>query len=174
MKSTVLHVSIALGICLVSIGAYAYGYAYVADESARAAELSMNIDTKKATVDRASFIKAALLKLGEDEARIKNYFVSEDIGAFVSGLEEIGKSLGVQVAITSVGEGKDSGRPVLLVAMRMQGTFDAILRTMGAIEYAPYAITVNNANVSSVGGEEAPWSATVTLMVGMMKDATLK
>jgi hypothetical protein len=171
MKSTFAHVSIALGICVLSVAIYAYAYFYVADESARAAELAATIDSKKATVDRASLIRAALLKLGEDEARIKNYFVSEEnIGTFVSQLEEIGKSLGTQVDITSVGEGKDAARPVLTVTVRMQGTFDAVLRSIGAIEHASYAITLNSVSVSSAGGDVGSWSATMTLGVGMMKN----
>jgi hypothetical protein len=170
MKSSLTHVGIALSICVLTIAVYAYGYTYVANESAQAAELAATIEAKKATVDRSSVIRAALLKLGEDEARIKNYFVSEEnIVAFLSELQALGQSLGTKVDIASVAASKDVSRPMLTVSLRIEGAFDALLRTIGAIEYAPYAITVTSVNISSAAGADTTlWSAAMTLEVGAM------
>lgn len=174
MKSSLAHLSIALLICILSIAGYAYGYTYVANESAQAAELAATIEAKKATVDRSSLIRAALLKLGEDEARIKNYFVSEEnIVAFLSELQSLGQSLGTKVEIVSVAASKDVTRPVLTVSLRIEGAFDALSRTIGAIEYAPYAITVTSANLSATPtSENTLWSTAMTLEVGAMPSAT--
>lgn len=99
------------------------------------------------------------------------YFVDPSgIADFLGGLESIGTTTGAHVAVVSVAEDKkSSGR--LIIALQATGSFDAVLRTVGVIEYSPYDLTVSNLVLSAPSKNDdksavGSWTASMTVSVG--------
>lgn len=167
MKTSIAGLALGLLLAAGAAGAYAWWYHLVALQSAKAAELSTDIAATREAEDRIVAAKAALAELSIDESVLQDYFVSEgNVVAFLADLQELGRKLGSNVSVLSVSAA--SGAPALSVALQISGTFDAVTRTAGAIEHAPYAITVQSLSLSE--GETVKratvWSAGMTLSVG--------
>ena len=102
MKST-LQAIIALALFSFLFIAYGVWYSQVAKESATAAGLSQQIETKKQTAERASAIQSALEKLRSDENAVESYFISEgNVVTFLSELEAVGTDTHSQVKVVSI------------------------------------------------------------------------
>lgn len=171
-KFPLIHFGIALGILMLTLGAYGLGYAAVSSASAEAALLALQVDEKSRSATRLIAAKAALSSLEADEASLRRYFVStEDVVPFLSGLERTGRELGAQVEVASVGNDPSSvERKRLVVALKITGSFEAVMRTLGAIEYGPYdsratAVTLDTPLSPAEGGGKE-WEATATFIIG--------
>jgi hypothetical protein len=167
-----IELFIALLIFAGVLGAYAFWYVAVGDASVEAAALSKEIQAKGLESSRVSGAKDALALLADDEASMRGYLVrQEDIVPFLSMLEEKGSFLGSVLEVASVSEetSAGSGRGRILLALKITGSFDAVLRTLGAIEYGPYDSSVSNITLDTSAGEPgtAPaWTAVATFALG--------
>ena len=114
--------------------------------------------------------REALLALSANVELIRGYFVEkESLVSFLEALGKTGTALGSTLEIMSVSDSKDAqGNPRIVVALKIQGSFDAVLRTVGALEQGPYDSKVESMHVECRQLETAgePWTASVTLSVG--------
>jgi hypothetical protein len=114
--------------------------------------------------------KEALLALSSNADMIRGFFVEkESLVSFLEALSKTGTLLGSTLEVVSVSDSKDAnGNPRIVVALKIQGSFDVVLRTVGALEQGPYDSKVENLHLEArqldVLGE--PWTASVTLSVG--------
>jgi hypothetical protein len=107
----------------------------------------------------------ALERLKEDEAFVQQYFVSEaTVPAFINNLEARGRAQGATVTIVSVAKNGADLDATLALALTIKGTFDQVMQTLGAIEYAPYALTISS--VALVREIKGSWKADLKLSVG--------
>jgi hypothetical protein len=98
--------------------------------------------------------------LAEDEAALREFFLEEaDIVSFTETLKERGRSLGSSVEVVSASVERGTPRGRILVSVRIRGTYDAVLRTLGAIEYGPQDARTERA-VQSFESEN--WVATAS------------
>ena len=156
---------IVLAIGAAALAGYGFWYAAVSAKSADVAAVQNQIVAATETVSRVAAARAALAEIAGDEAKVRAYFVSEaDVVSFINALESLGLSQKAAVSVDSVATGKSSGRSTLMLALSVKGTFDAVMRTVGAIEYAPYDIMVSTLSV----GQDAKnsWHADLSLVVG--------
>ena len=174
MKSVLVQSIISAVILVGVLVGYGVWYSIVAGESGRAAELSEHIKAKTETASRASAVRATLDELAADEKIMQNYFISEqNIVSFLEGLEAVGTRLGADVQVASVAQGKGLSARTLAVSLKIGGEFDALMRTIGTLEYAPYDITVSNVVIGKNPVDVKPsWSATLTLKVGSTATST--
>ncbi len=171
---TYAHALIAFGIFVVALSLYAAWYAQVGKESAVAVSLADKINAKKESRTRTQEAKDELERALEDETAVKNYFVdTENVVPFLERLQDTGAQFGADVEVESVSAKtqKETGEPhdALELALRITGTFGAVERTLGAIEYQPYdtVITQLSLNTSAAGASSTPqWAATLTARVG--------
>lgn len=164
MKSPVIHILGALLVCAASLAGYAWWYGVISEKSAAVADLQNQIDAKTETKGRISAARAALAGVLGDEAAIQDYFVSETgVVAFIGTLEAEGKAQGAKVNVLSVSATGSSSRPSLTFLLSVRGTFDAVLRAIGAIEYAPYAVSLSALSVRR-DAEGSGWQASLTLV----------
>jgi hypothetical protein len=165
MKSSLSILVLTIALALGALGAYAKWYAVIAAKSARVAELEHNIASKSRTIERAVATRATLLENKEHTDRLLAYSVAqEEVVPFISVLEGLALARGTKLEVLSVSLEGPKEREVLVIALKVDGSFDAVLRTLGAIEYAPYAISFSNAGFSRAdvaGG----WHAEVRLRV---------
>jgi hypothetical protein len=99
------------------------------------------------------------------EQALRAYFVStSDVVSFLEELQSTGKAFGTTVEVVSVsstGEGKAAH---LSIALKIDGSFDGVVRTLGSLEYSPRDIVVNDAALGISG--KAHWTATAAITVG--------
>lgn len=165
MKSPFVHLIFALLVCVSALIGYGVWYSALSAKSATVAALQSQIDAKTAAVSRMATARAAFAEIAGDEAVVHGYFVPETgVVAFIDRLEERGRSLGATVSVLSVSTSGTPKLPTLTLALSVKGTFDAVMRTVGAIEYAPYDISVS----SLAAGQDAKdsWHADLTVLVG--------
>lgn len=169
-----LHAIIMALIFLGALSAYAGWYAMVERESTSAVSLAGQIQAKTETVSRAQAAKTQLTRALSDQAAITGYFVNtNDIVPFLETLQITGAKYGAKVQVESVSAQAAEPHALLQLAVRITGSFDAVERTLGAIEYEPYDTRVQNVTLDTAGaGDKVPqWTAAVTMNVGTI-DAT--
>lgn len=165
MKSSFIHLVLAFSVCVLALIGYWLWYGTIADKSADIAVLQNRIDARTATIHRLATTRAALAELSGDEMTVRSYFVPETgVVAFIDGLEARGRILGTSVKVESVSTGGTTEKPTLEFVLSVAGAFDNVMRTVGAIEFAPYAITVSRLSVEHMAKNN--WRADLKLLVG--------
>lgn len=169
-RASLIQLIIALMIFAGVAGAYAFWYAAVGKASVEAASLSEQIRTKSQDSARVDAAKVALESLAEDEAAMRAYLVREqDIVPFLGSLEQTGASLGAGVEVVSVATERKDDRSQIRLSLKVTGSFDAVLRTLGAIEYGPYDSTIQSVTFDTVpveAGKPVSWTAAATFTLG--------
>ncbi len=158
------HLFIALALLTGSIGVYAFAYYQVVSESKRSAELESQIQMTIESAVKAAETSDTLVALAEDERVIREYYVSlAGIVPFLERIEGTGRSIGSAVQVVSVSDKPGSDGRITLT-LRIIGSFEAVLRTLGAIEYGPYdsRITSLTFDTPATGGA---WTAAATFSV---------
>ena len=100
---------------------------------------------------------------------MQSYLVrQEEIVPFLDQLERTGASLGSVVTVASVSEEQGTERDRILLSLSIAGSFDSVVRTLGAIEYGPYDSAVSSMTLDTVADTEAQgrWTATATFALG--------
>ncbi|MDP2665238.1 MAG: hypothetical protein Q8P23_01125 [bacterium] len=165
MKSPFSHIIIAVVMCVSAIVGYGMWYAVTSAKSASVAALQNQIDTKTETANRIAAARATLANIASDETIVQNYFVPEtSVVPFIDALETSGKTLGTTVSVLSVGTSGTPAKPSLELALSVKGTFDAVMRTIGSIEYAPYDLSILSLTV--VQNDKNSWHADLKVLVG--------
>lgn len=162
---------IQLGIAvllLATVGAaYAFWYRAVDSASKEAVALAQSLRDKASDAARTQAAKAALGSLAEDEAVLRGYLVREDdVVPFLNGIERSGAALGSLVEVVSVTTDEREARRRIVLSLKITGTFDAVLRTLGSIEYGPYDSRVQSVTLDTAVGE-GTWTAAATFAIGM-------
>lgn len=172
MKSHLTHLIFALILCVVAIVGYGILYGTVSAKSAAVATLQSQIDTKTRAANRTATTRSTLAEIIGDEAVVQNYFISETgVVAFIDGLEARGRATGsTTVSVLSVSTDGAPAQPMFKFALSIKGRFDAVMRTVGAIEYAPYAISISSLSI----GQDAKnaWHADLIFLVGASATST--
>lgn len=173
MKSPAIHLLIALAASVIALLGYVAWYGVVSDKSREVAGLQNQILAASETVSRVASARAALTEIAGDEMKVRSYFVPESgIVAFINDLEARGVAQGATIAVSSVSTGGTPSRPALVLSITVKGTFDAVMRAVGSIEYAPYDILVSSFSIRQ--DVEDIWNANLGLRVGsvLVKAAT--
>ena len=173
MRSTLLFNFIgALLVCSAVLAGYGVWYAAIASKSAAVAHLQNQIDTTNENASRATSARAALAEIADDEATVQNYFIPETgVVVFINDLETRGRSQGAAINVLSVSTSGTSIQPTLTLSLTIGGTFDAVMRTVGMIEYAPYNISIITISLTH---EATVWRASLNMIVGSVPVSTKK
>ncbi|MFA6503299.1 MAG: hypothetical protein WCT45_03555 [Candidatus Paceibacterota bacterium] len=165
MKSSFTHFLIAAAVLVACIAGYAVWYSVIAGKSRAVADLEQQISDASENVGNVASVRTALAEIAGDETKIRSYFVPEEgVVAFINDLESRGTAQKTTATVLSVATGGTPARPTLLLALSVKGTFDAVMRTVGSIEYAPYDISVSAFSIKQEG--KGAWSAVINLTVG--------
>lgn len=172
MKNPLIHLILAALALILAISAYGVWFVMVDTENAHARTLAGEIHTKGQDAERIVQAKAALAALATNEDSIAQHFVAgSDVVPFLGSLETTGKALGSKVEVVSVGAdtgGKSQGH--LNLSLHITGSFDSVVRTLGALEYAPYDIVLTNLSLDTAS--PPTWSVAATFSVGTGATAT--
>ena len=165
MKKSLIHLVIALVVLAAAVTAYVFWYARVTALELEAAALATNAaQAERAAGDIAS-ARSALSKLVADEAFFGSYFVSTStVVSYLENLENTGDELGSLVEVVSV---TPAGSTRLSISFRAAGSFAAVMRTLGTIEFGPYDASMMNLTLDTNAGSEGKWMAMGVISVGM-------
>ena len=156
---------LALAAALLVVVGYGLWYAALSKKSNEAVALQEQVMIASENMKRIASARAALADIAGDEANVRSYFVSESaVVSFIDDLERRGQAQKSSLNVLSVSKSGTPSRPTLVFALSIQGTFDAIMRTIGSIEYAPYDIALSRASVAKDAKEG--WHAEISLTVG--------
>ena len=162
------HVLLAGILFAGVVGAYGAWYAHVDRVSAEAAAIREEIADIREGSAAAADAERTLAQLAGTEEAIRGYFVStEDVVPFLESLSRDGARLGSRVEVVSVSEFPGKARGGITVSLKVSGSFDSVMRTLGSIEYSPYDITFQKVTLDAVSSDGATtWVAAVTMAVG--------
>ncbi len=165
MRSYFIHAFITFTLCVVTLIGYGFWYAVVASKSAVVASVQNQIDTKTESAARVASARTALAEIVGDESAVRSYFVPEtEIVSFIDDLVARGRTLSAIVKILSVSADNSHNQSTLSFSLTIKGTFDAVMRTVGMIEYAPYNLSIAKLSVGKEGKDI--WHADIELLVG--------
>lgn len=165
MRSPAVHLLLASLVCIATMVGYGFWYATVEAKSTEVALLENQIATKTATAGHIASARASLADIAGDEASMRSYFVPETgVVAFINSLEGQGKKQGTVVNVLSVSTTVVGARPALSFSLTVNGSFDAVMRMVGMIEYAPYDLSLTSLSVQQDG--KSSWRADLNLLVG--------
>lgn len=164
-RSIINLIAVAV-LCLLAIGGYALWYGIVANKSAEAAELRSRLGAHGEAGNRAAFARSALAELGpKEEETYRHLVAADDIVPFLEGLETTGDRLGSSVEVISVTNSQTGD--ALALSLRITGSFDAVMRTLGAVEYQTYDTVLTSLTLDTLPEEGSAWSAAASFTVGM-------
>jgi len=175
MNATLIRSAVSLLIFCIALGGYAWWYSAVRAESLSYTDLQTQIAQKTALTEQLKSTEGALKNLSDEENLVENYFVSgANIVTFIEDLERRGDAIGATVHVASVAP--TPGRhDSLSLDLSISGSFSEVMKTIGAIEYAPYDITVSSVSVNGIQGQDQKgiesWNAGMTIVVGSLGDA---
>lgn len=165
MKPSIIRLLIWISVCAGSIAGYGFWFSVIAGESAVVAGLQNQIDTNMETAGRVAAARTTLAEIAGDESAVRNYFVQEtEVVSFIDNLEARARAQTAVVKVLSVSAGNSSKRPAFILILAVSGTFDAVMRTVGATEYAPYDLSISKLSLNKEGKNK--WSANLELTVG--------
>lgn len=155
---------VAYALCAGALMGYASWYSLVEKKSAVVVRLEDQVTIKTEAASRVASTRASLAEIESDESSIRNYFVSETgIVAFIDGLEARGQGIGAAIDVLSVSMSEEKTDPTLIFTVAVEGDFDAVMRTVGIIEFSPYALLVSNLSLRrSAAGD---WRADLNFRV---------
>lgn len=170
-RPATIHFFIALGFAVIALVGYVI--AYVAFSSAREDALQAVIEVARIEEEDAAIAKAqdAIEALESDEAMLRSYFVEEtDIVPFLEELERTGGTLESKVEVVSVTPATDPGGRLVL-ALRIEGSFASVMRTLGTIEYGPRDIRIQSVTLDTPRNDEGSvWTAAAIFSVATIEE----
>lgn len=172
MRPSLITLGIWVAILALALGGYGLARASVAAQSASVAELERQIEARRESSNHVALARSALAELAGDEAVVQSHFVTPSgVVTFIDDLQARAHALDAVVEVESVAAtaGREA-RPALLLTFAVTGAFDAVMRTIGSIEYAPYDISITE--LSLAHDVQDVWAASVHLSVGSAATTT--
>lgn len=172
MRSSLSHLLGALSLCVVSIVLYGMWYTAVSAKSIAAGNLQSTIDEKIKTANQVTTTRAAFANIADEEAAIHAYFVPQmEVSTFIDTLKKYAETLGTTLETPSISVSGTLIQPTLSFTIVVRGTFTAVMRTVGAIEYAPYDLIIPTLSITK--DTENGWHADLKLVVGSVSAASV-
>lgn len=164
MKSTLTRLITTTIIAVIAVSGYLYWYSLVSEKSVQVANLETEIAARSEKSMRIAIARATLAEIVDDERIVQNYFVPDtEVVHFIEDLQARARARGAALKVASVGSDVDGKRPVLDLSLGIDGSFDAVMRTIGVIEYAPYDLVVNKLVVDKA--DKTSWHANMEITV---------
>lgn len=171
MRSAIIQVSIAGVILALALGAYVFTFREVSklqEESFLLAQEIDSVQTKERRISRAEDVLNTVLA---QEERIENRFVDADtLVEFLGSLEQVEDRSGAAVEVLSVST--DDAGAHFTIKVTVEGSFSAVMKTVGAINNLPVFLTLTSGTVDTIVRTEndpATWTASLSYEIGTLK-----
>ncbi|MDR3547205.1 MAG: hypothetical protein P4M11_02815 [Candidatus Pacebacteria bacterium] len=172
-RSPLFHFIVAMLLLIAVVTLDMFWYDAVTAESTKVGELASEIVSKTNDSAREAQAKSELNALSTDQAAVQQYFVStNDVVPFLTQLQSTGSYLGSNVQVVSVSATPGTPYGKLSLSLSVTGAFNAVMRTLGSIEYGPYDTAINTLSFDAPQGPGATsssspeWIANALFSVG--------
>lgn len=170
-KRTLIQFSIACIVLFAVVGVNWWWASRIVVARENVNTLATKIAAKRDAVMRTSVIHSELASFTRSNSVLSAYFVSDsNIVPFLGALGATGRATGASISILSVALHDKTAHKTLSVSVKANGSFNAVMRTVGAIENVPYYVTIKSLSLSSVTTTNSksytPWEANMVLSVG--------
>ncbi len=163
MKPSTSSLVGALTMFIVVSIVYGMWYMRVADESVEVFRLQNDLSSKNDLVHRISAARATLQKNDDPTHNLSKYFIDKtEVASFISTLERTAKKNGASLEVVAVSTDIIKASPTLSFTLGVEGSFNELMQTLGAIEYAPYHISFSGVMLTK---NEKLWQAEVKMLV---------
>lgn len=173
---TLVPLIIAVLILLGAVALYGAGYYLLTKFNETENGLDTQIAAKGRDLENASRAHAALSSQGGQT--LDQYLLAKsDIVPFLEELQGEGAPFGAKVDVLSVTDQKDKVRSRVQLSLSITGSFDAVMRTLGSIEYSPYDGVMTNVSLGTATGDAktatgTAWTALATYSVALAGTST--
>jgi len=155
----------ALTVCCAVFVGYWFWQGVVSDKIIALTDIEHQVNIRKQATSRSISGRTILEELADKESMIREYFIAENTTVpFIEDLEKNSSTQGASVSVVSVAKGGTNERPVFIFNLRIKGTFNAVVRTIGIIEYGAYDSRVPSLALAK--DAEDAWHADLRLEVG--------
>jgi hypothetical protein len=158
-------------IFFVLLGGYGYWYTNVSAKSGSVVNLTSQIAQQTRATSRVAAAKAELDTLAKDQAAINQYFVStNNVVPFLESLQTTGTYFGSTVTVASVSAVPGTRYGHLELSLKIVGPFNAVMRTIGAVEYQSYDTEIQSLTFDTpqqgTNASSTVWTAAMQVNVG--------
>lgn len=168
-RTLIIQASLAAAFLCIALGVVIFGFLSISKGAKSIDILAATVSEKRQETLRIALAKAALPKLAESEATLDAHIVrAEDIVTYLGELERQGKSQGATVEVVSVSPEQNTTQARIALSIKCTGSFDAVERTLGMIEYGTYDAVVSNVTLETSSAEKGKtpvWTAFIVLSV---------
>jgi Tfp pilus assembly protein PilN len=171
-KSLLMSLGGSLIVLIVMLGGYWLSYSMVTAKSIEASQLATQIANQKSATAQLAQAKSELSDLSSQQATINQYFVqTNNVVPFLEQLQSLGSSLGAAVQVVSVSATQGTPYGTLTLSISISGNFSAVAKTLGAIEYEPYNISIDTLSftdnpILGSASSTPQWNAVAKFTVG--------
>ena len=171
-KTSLIQVGIAGAVLLIALVAYVFWYMTVSGMGKEVATLEVEIQSRANESERINDARTALSLLATSEARLRSYFINtEEVVIFLERITATGRALGADVEVVNVqAETQTETRGQMALSLYITGSFDAVMRTVGAIEFGPFDSSLTDITIDKKPkSQNQPdmWVATATYAIGI-------
>ena len=169
MRAPLVGLIVSLGVLALSLGAYVFWHNTVSSLSDHVDELVASAAEKNAALARLASGKDALVALASDEETLKSFSVArEGVVSFLESIESRSAKLGAHLEVGSVVVEEEGPHPLLLLTIKITGSFEAVLRALGLLEYGPHYLETRNAalEVNDPKDKKSGWILPALIAVG--------
>lgn len=164
-QAPLVQVVIGSLTALLLVGGSVYALHIVKQLSSESAALRSEIAAKDAERARSTSVRSGETELVATESYVASHFLkTEDIVSFLEELESTGTTFGAEVNVASLSGDDSASSGRISLSLSITGSFDAVMRTLGAIEHGSYANMVKDITMDT-GGGDGTWSATGVFVV---------
>ena len=131
-KKTFIVVGIALGVFIVSAGAYGAGIYALLTMRARVLALPIEASALVLQSEKAQAARRILEKTEAEREMLQRFFFTEDEAvSFLGDIEEVARGVGASIELTSAAAQKDGG---LLLEAELSGEWESVMRFLALLE----------------------------------------
>lgn len=173
-RKTALALTLSLGAIAVSLAFFGLLWYSLGEYEGRLRAASAELAYRDAAREHAHSLEQLAAETAADRAELARFVLAEeDVAAFLSETERIGRALGLAVRTVSVEkravEG-DANFEQLALQFEMVGPLDQVERMVGLFGSFPYRIVVERVALDRMMGEgPEAWRATAHLIVSAYK-----
>jgi Tfp pilus assembly protein PilO len=177
-KSSLISLIGSLVVFVVVLAGYWFCYSVVTAKSVQASELAAQIATQNSAAAQLIQAKSELSGLATQESTINQYFVqTNNVVPFLEQLQSLGNYLGANVQVVSVSAVPGTPYGTLDLSLSITGSFSSVEKTLGAIEYEPYNISISTLSLTDTlpagsASSTPEWSAAAQFTVGAQTGST--
>ncbi len=174
-QRTIFILSLSIVFACASLGAFIIVFRMVEHKNQHTSAVEIALAEKIADEEHSAVLSKKIADLQASKNIIDSYFANpSNIDTFVGTLENLGSQFGSLITVNNVEVAPDK-QNIMTTEFTVHGSFQEVMRTVSALENAPYQIHIKELNINRELGKESgdatqkstgiSWQAGITIEV---------